>query len=199
MNRNINAIKIMMKSEMSSCFNAISDENIKDEIMSHLLKLLEETSLDNEVIYKHCTGSILPAIAIYKVLMQYEGEKSAYKKVEDCILTNAKKQEKFLKALSRLPCFFKLFGKMCKVGIKTNFGAPAFNMIWEENSANVIKWTCKSCIYNNELTRYGAGELTKIFCKADDVMYGDLTGAKWARTQTIGNGDELCDFKFISN
>ncbi len=196
---NMNVEKIMKKSTMAKCLEKIHDEKIKYEIMNLFSKLIERSKLDNKVIYKHCVHSIFPVIAVYKVLTQYEGKDIAYKKVEEYILNNAKKQEKFLKALAILPGFFKLFGKMCKIGVKTNFGPPAFEMIWEENSEKFIKWTCKSCIYHNELMRHEAGELTNIFCKADDVMYGNLKGARWARTKTIGNGDELCDFKFISN
>ncbi len=198
MNRNINAEKIMKKSALSKCFNTIFDKEIKAEILKLLSKMIEETRLDDNLVYKHCAYSILPATAIYKVLSQYEGKDIAYINVEDCVLGNAKKQERFFKSLSVLPCFFKLFGKMCKIGVKTNFGAPAFDMIWEENSKTVIKWTCKSCVYDNKFTQYGVEELTKIFCKADDVMYGNLKDAIWARTKTIGNGDEICDFKFIS-
>ncbi len=195
----MNVEKILRKSSMTNCFSKISNEKIKAEILNLFSKMLEEIQLGNKVIYKHSAYSIFPAIAVYKVLLQYEGKDIAYRKLEECILNNAKKQKKFLKSLTILPGFFKLFGKMCKVGVATNFGSPAFDMIWEENSDKFIKWTCTSCIYHNELTRYGVGELTRIFCKADDVMYGNLKGASWARTKTIGNGDELCNFKFISN
>ncbi len=197
MNKKINAEKTIKSSALASCFSTISNEKTKNEISTLFSSMIEESNLENKVVYNHCVYSIFPAIAVYKTLTPYDGKDTAYKKVEDCILNNAKNQEKFFKVLSNLPFFFKLFGKMCKTGVKTNFGAPAFNMIWQENSANIIKWTCTSCIYSNELNRYGVGELTKIFCKADDVMYGDLKRAKWARTKTIGNGDELCDFKFI--
>ncbi len=191
--------KIFKKSVMGSCLTNINETNIKTEIIDLFDKLITDNNISDKVVYKHCAYSIYPAVAVYKVLEQHKGSETAFAQIEQCVFDDAKRQEKFFKSLSKLPFFFKLFGNMCKVGVSTNFGAPAFEMIWEENSNKYIKWTCKYCIYNNELTRLGTSELTKIFCGADDIMYGNLKGAKWARTKTIGNGDELCDFKFISS
>ncbi len=190
--------KIFNRSVMANSLTAISETHIKTEILCLFDKLLTENNNSDKVTYKHCARSIFPAVAVYKVLMKHKGGEMALAQIEQYVYDDAKKQEKFFKSLSKLPFFFKLFGNMCKVGIRTNFGSPAFEMIWEENTSKYIKWTCRSCIYNNELTRLGTFELTKIFCKADDIMYGNLKGAKWARTKTIGNGDEICDFKFIS-
>ncbi len=191
--------KVFKKSVMAGCLTTIPNAHIKAEIICLFDEMLRDNNISDSVTYKHCAYSIFPAVAVYKVLTQHEGNIAAFAQVEKCVLENAKKQEVFFKSLSKVPFFFKLFGNMCKVGVKTNFGAPAFEMTWEENSNKYIKWTCRSCVYSNELTRFETAELTKIFCKADDVMYGNLSGAKWARTKTIGNGDELCDFKFISN
>ncbi len=191
--------KSFKKSVMASCLTDIQETHIKTEILRLFDKLLTESNIPDSITYKHCSHSIFPAVAVYKVLTQHKSGETALAQVAKCVFDDAKKQETFFKSLSKLPFFFKLFGNMCKVGVRTNFGAPAFEMIWEENSNKYIKWTCRSCIYSNELTRLGTAELTKIFCKADDIMYGNLKGTKWARTKTIGNGDELCDFKFINN
>ena len=39
-------------------------------------------------------------------------------------------------------------------------------------------------------------KLTSIFCESDFTTYGNLSGIVFERTQTLGTGGNLCDFKF---
>ena len=43
----------------------------------------------------------------------------------------------------------------------------------------------------------GAPEITPIACEGDYIWTRLLTGLKFIRTKTIGNGDKICDFRFV--
>ena len=57
------------------------------------------------------------------------------------------------------------------------------------------------CPYQLTCERYGYSELTQFFCKSDDITYGSMhPKLVWARTKTLGRGDDYCDFRlFIKN
>ena len=50
------------------------------------------------------------------------------------------------------------------------------------------------CPYNKYLTELGCPELTQLFCRNDEYLYGSLPGLRFTREQTLGTGGEKCDF-----
>ena len=50
---------------------------------------------------------------------------------------------------------------------------------------------CPYCKYCLEL---GCPELTPLFCENDDYVYGNVSGLRFTRTQTLGKGGDRCDF-----
>ena len=190
-----NIEKVIRASRLSKLYNEINDSQLKISINRHLSELCGENDLSDKNMLGHQIRSIYPAIAFYKEYLKCGMSKDvAYNKIEKCAFDFAQNSAKFLQKFSKVPFFFSLFGKMCKVGTSTGFGKPGFDMIWECGTKDEIKWTCKSCFYENEFKRYGVPELTKIFCEVDDIIYGNLHRTEWARTMTIGSGDEVCDF-----
>ena len=43
---------------------------------------------------------------------------------------------------------------------------------------------------------YNMPEMTAVFCKADDILYGKLPRAEFLYTQQIGTGGSMCDYTF---
>ena len=52
------------------------------------------------------------------------------------------------------------------------------------------------CFYVDVLGRFGAPELTRLFCDMDDVVFENIPGVRWERKNTIGRGGEFCDFRY---
>ena len=54
------------------------------------------------------------------------------------------------------------------------------------------------CPYFETCKKYGCPELTRFFCKSDDITYGNLhPRLVWHRTQILGTGGECCDFRLF--
>lgn len=67
-------------------------------------------------------------------------------------------------------------------------------------SKTEIRFNMKKCPYNDACTKYGCPEIVRGFCDADDICYGNMhPKISWDRTKTLGYGDDVCDFRFISN
>ena len=190
---------MLLKSRVATVYQNLDDVSLKNKIVRHLQQLCSENDLSDKNMYSHQVHSIYPAIAVYQACVtQGMNQEEIYQTIAKSVFHVAHISAKFLQKFAKVPFFFSLFGKMCKIGTSTGFGKPGFEMIWEGNTKTYIKWTCQSCFYKNEFTKYGVSELTKIFCEVDDIVYGSLSSATWARTKTIGKGDEVCDFHFIN-
>ncbi|MBE3120246.1 MAG: L-2-amino-thiazoline-4-carboxylic acid hydrolase [Candidatus Atribacteria bacterium] len=62
---------------------------------------------------------------------------------------------------------------------------------------DVVALNEHSCFYLNVLAEYGLPELTPHFCLLDDFLFEGVSPCiRWERTQTIGRGGEMCDFRY---
>ncbi|MEI7849000.1 MAG: L-2-amino-thiazoline-4-carboxylic acid hydrolase [Chloroflexota bacterium] len=75
------------------------------------------------------------------------------------------------------------------------------NAGWEyiliENSTDPIAFNITLYSFQDILQSYAAPESTAFFCKTDEVM-AELfpPGVRLQRPHTLGNGDDLCDFRY---
>jgi len=54
-----------------------------------------------------------------------------------------------------------------------------------------------TCIYAKILGRRGLMKLGAMCCYADIINYGNLPYTDFIRTQTLCQGGEMCDFRFV--
>lgn len=188
--------KYLLKSKVAILYKK-SDK--QTEIISHFQNLLEENDLIDKAVFSHNMYAIYPTIATYKTLIESGFSKEqAEKEIEQVVLATGESTREMFKTIGKFSFFFPLFKKMCYTSTKTSYKKPFFDMKWLEQNKNTIAWDCHKCHYDDEFTKYNCKELTKIFCRLDDVMYGDIPTARWERTKTIGDGDEICNFCFKS-
>ncbi len=102
-----------------------------------------------------------------------------------------------VKKLMKIPFVYKkvpmMFGNMTKknFGTRQNFAAT-----FHELSSREMHFDMTKCPYSDICTKYGYPEITKAFCRGDDIVYGDMhPKIVWGRTKTIGDGDKVCNFK----
>ncbi len=63
-----------------------------------------------------------------------------------------------------------------------------------ENRKNEYRMDILKCPYCRVFTELGAPELAKYSCESDDIVYGNLPGIDFIRTQTLATGGTRCDF-----
>ncbi|MFI3174746.1 MAG: L-2-amino-thiazoline-4-carboxylic acid hydrolase [Bacillota bacterium] len=196
----INAEKHLRKSKLYMLYESCKNPEIQQEILINYKKLLTETTItDRNIVYQN-RYYIYPSIAIYQTFQKYDYEKSEIlQQIEAEILATGEGMKHTFAKVGKLKFFFLLFKKMCFISTKTSYKKPYFDMRWTDHGKDKIAWECHKCHYHDEFTKHHFPELTKIFCRLDDVMYGSIPTATWARTKTIGDGDALCDFCFIKN
>lgn len=191
------AEKLLRKSKLSTLYDTCNNPRIQQEILKQYQKLLNEDRINDKTIVYQNRNYIYPSIAVYHSFQKYGYQKKEVSQwIETEILATGKGIAQFLTKIGRFKFFFPLFKKMCFLSTKTSYKQPYFDMRWTEQDKDKIAWDCCKCHYFDELSRHQCPELTKIFCRLDDVMYGNIPTAEWARTQTIGDGGKVCDFCF---
>lgn len=160
-----------------------------------LAALLEQYASLSDGVRFHTENKIFPAAAIYLTLKESIGQDEACLVIEDATFKTADAAAKKLAALLHLPGMRSLFVKAWDVLTRKLFGENSgFQNVFYPKKKGEYRMDVVSCPYNRYFTELGCPELTKIFCGADDHVYGDLPGLKFERTTTIGRGGKRCDF-----
>jgi hypothetical protein len=175
-------------------------QQLVDQISERYSLLLKQKPLpDNPILRQHLTQNILPGLSLYQVLLhEHAGQQqSALKEVDQLFRAWVLDQYKLLlmpmKILPTPFCVFKFaFGERMKA-----FPKAGWNYIPIENDTDRIAFNITQCFYQDILQTYAAPELTASFCKTDEVM-AELfpPGIRLQRPHTLGNGDDLCDFRY---
>ena len=80
--------------------------------------------------------------------------------------------------------------------MRRDFSPPAFGVRWIEDSAQRVRFDMTRCYYLDTLTTLGIPELTGLYCRGDEVMYGGLDHLRFVRSGTLAQGCDRCDFCF---
>jgi hypothetical protein len=194
-----NVENLLKKGRLAKAYNELPNIQYKEAVKQEYKNLLKSLSCKNKMLYKHLVNSILPAVAIYRIL-----EKNGFNKdktiniIRESVFYADRIMKEFFQKIGKMPFFFSLFRIMCKNSLKYVFGKPGWDMRWLTDNSYEIKWNCHSCFYNDEFRKYGVQDLLIIFCASDDFVYGNIPNIKWERKNTIGFGSEICDFRFYN-
>lgn len=145
----------------------------------------------------HLKRTILPTAAIYKALLETDPENALTQ--ADTVMTKLCAQGgRAMGVVLRLPGmkagFMRLLPKLAKKQFGPECGFAFENFRGDQNALQMDMTACPYCRYSQ---RFGCPELTEVFCRSDFAVYGNLPGIQFLRTQTLGTGGSLCDFRFL--
>lgn len=146
--------------------------------------------------WKHLNNTILPTIATYKALLEFDKEtalKNTHKIIIDLCLWGNKWLNRFLMLPAGKSIFMKLLPRMAIKLFGKECGFDYENYTVTRTLLQMDMTVCPYCKYAKILD---CPELTPIFCESDFATYGNLRGIKFERTETLGTGGKKCDFRF---
>jgi hypothetical protein len=191
--------KRLKKSKLASVYARLGDERLKDAALSEYRALCALQDLSDRMLAGHLLNAILPAVACYRTLVRNAcAREEALALIRASVLDAARPAARMFQAMGRLSFFFPLLRIMTPLSVKSAFGKAGWTMQWLKNTRDEIAFTAHSCFYASVLRQCGAPELTPVFCGCDDYVYGAIPKVRWGRTKTIGNGDAVCDFRFVN-
>lgn len=170
--------------------NALFDKQEKT-----LDTLIKNTKNKSENQMKTLIQTILPRIALYKVLLQ-DGfsEEDTYKYVRKYMLDKvaAKKYASTVK-MELVPGFYTIYSNIfLKIMRTTDLQESE-----QKCGKGYYDITIKKCLWHTACIENDCENLCRLFCDVDDVTYGGLHKIGFTRTKTLGYGGDCCDFHFF--
>ena len=154
--------------------------NTKNKSASQM-KTLTQTILPRIALYKALLGDGIPAADVYAYMQKYMPEKVAVKK------------HKSAAGMEIVPGFYALYSKIfLRIMRKTDLQEST-----QSHDKKSFDVTITKCLWHTACVENGCAELCRLFCAVYDVTYGGLRKIGFTRTQTLGNGDDCCDFHFF--
>ena len=169
---------------------------IREDVYARMRELIEEEkAYCDKGNYKHM-AQIFTSIALYEVLQRHgRSEEESYRIVSE-------EMWKFLdpsgmQKLAKKRFFLPLMKKIVPFGFKKGSG-NGWRYTWHaDDPKDEFRFECNECIYEKILSRRGLLKLGAMCCRADIINYGSLPYTDFIRTQTLCQGGELCDFRFV--
>lgn len=170
--------------------------DVQADTFARMRELIKEESVYcDKGNYAHM-AQILTSIALYEVLQAYgASEEEAFRVV-------SKEMWAFLdpsgmQSLARLPFFLPLMKRVVPFGFKKGSGM-GWRYTWHAGGPkDEFHFECNECIYAKILGPRGLMKLGAMCCHADIINYGNLPYTDFIRTQTLCQGGDHCDFRFV--
>ncbi len=146
----------------------------------------------------HFEKNILPAVAAYKILlMEGKSSESALETLDVLLEATVAGQKRVYRFWGQFPFFFDMLRWMLKPMMRLQYPESAWKTEFPDLGRDIVGLDCHGCFYLKVLSEYGLPELTRHFCRLDDVLYEGVTPyIRFERTQTIGRGGTMCDFRY---
>lgn len=163
------------------------------EIM--LNELIKNTKNKSENQMKTLVQTILPRIALYKVLSEEDfSEENIYQYMRKYMIDKvAKKKHSSTAKMELIPGFYSIYSNIFLKIMRTTDLQES-----EQNQGkNYYDITIKKCLWHTACVENDCSNLCRLFCDVDDVTYGGLKKIGFTRTKTLGYGGDCCDFHFF--
>jgi len=93
--------------------------------------------------------------------------------------------------------FLPLMKKIVPFGFKKGSGTGWRYAWYKDDPKDEFHFECNECIYAKILGKRNIMKLGAMCCHADIINYGNLPYTDFICTQTLCQGGEICDFRFV--
>lgn len=164
----------------------------QDKVLNELIK---NTKNKTENQMKTLTQTILPRIALYKMMSADDFPKEdVYEYVRKYMLNKVAAQKHASTAKMELvPGFYFIYSRIFLKIMKTT----DLQVSEQKQGKDYYDITITKCLWHTACVENGCAELCALFCDVDDVTYGGLRKLGFTRTKTLGYGGDCCDFHFF--
>lgn len=165
------------------------------EKQNEVLKgLITNTKNKSKNQMKTLTNTILPRIALYKVLQKEDlpkDEVTNYMR-KYMIEKIAQRKHSSTAKMEIVPGFYSIYSKVFLKIMRTT----DLQKSEQKCGKGFFDVTIKKCLWHTACIENDCPELCRLFCDVDNVTYGGLKKIGFIRTQTLGYDGKCCDFHF---
>ena len=170
--------------------------DLRQAVFARMEELLaEEKDYCDAGNYEHM-AQILTSIALYEVLQAHgRSEAEAYRIVSEEMWNFL--DPSGMQKLAKKSFFLPLMKKVVPFGFRKKSGI-GWRYTWHaDDPRDEFHFECNECIYAKILGKRGLLKLGAMCCHADIINYGSLPYTDFIRTETLCQGGNVCDFRFV--
>lgn len=159
-----------------------------------LKELITNTKNKSKNQMKTLTNTILPRIALYKVLQKEDlpkDEVTNYMR-KYMIEKIAQRKHSSTAKMEIVPGFYSIYSKVFLKIMRTT----DLQKSEQKCGKGFFDVTIKKCLWHTACIENDCPELCRLFCDVDNVTYGGLKKIGFIRTKTLGYDGKCCDFHF---
>ena len=159
-----------------------------------LKELITNTKNKSKNQMKTLTNTILPRIALYKVLQKEDLPKDEVTNYMRKYMIEKIAQRKHSSTVKMeiVPGFYSIYSKVFLKIMRTT----DLQKSEQKCGKGFFDVTIKKCLWHTACIENDCPELCRLFCDVDNVTYGGLKKIGFIRTQTLGYDGKCCDFHF---
>ena len=162
---------------------------------SRLDAIIAGTADKTENQMKTLTQTILPRIALYRVLLdsgcaQEDVEALMRRYMLDVV---AAQKHRSTARMERVPGFYAIYSRIFLRIMRTT----DLQVSTQRCGKDYYDITITKCLWHTACVENECPELCRLFCDVDDVTYGGLQKIGFSRTKTLGYSGDCCDFHFF--
>ena len=175
-------------------FGVDKGENLFNKQAIMLNELIKNIKNKSENQTKTLVQTILPRIALYKVLQKEDfSEEDVYKYMRKYMMDKvAEKKHASTAKMEKVPGFYFIYSSVFLKIMRTTDLQESV----QSHGKDYYDVTITKCLWHTACVENGCEELCSLFCDVDDVTYGGLKKIGFTRTKTFGYGGDCCDFHF---
>ena len=190
-------LKMIRAGRYRRCYDELPQEQQREVLAEMVPMLVENAEWCDQGNYGHLSN-ILPTLALDRVLQRHGMGAAEARETLARHMWGAL-NPKPMQRLARLPFFMPLMKRVVPMGFRKGSG-KGWRYVWhlDTDGPQEFHFECTECLYKHIFSRYGVLErFGPMFCHADIINYGALPHTDFIRTQTLCQGGELCDFRFV--
>ncbi len=189
------ASKMINKSRFKEHVKTLNEKQYKKTICN-INRLISENS---EYVDDKNYGHLCNLFTSLALVWMYEDEGNSRieseKIVLDAMYQYLKPQVASMQKLASHKWFVPMLKVLMPIKFKHTLGY-GWKVSFPKTNANKFSMITHSCIYAQIFAKYGISEMTRGFCKVDNIMYDHLPNTTFSYTERIGEGGQMCDYSY---
>lgn len=159
----------------------------------------EAPHFGNRALARHLTNNILPGLALYHVFCEETGNHDEAMAEVDAVFERCldRRRLALMRASRWTPDPMTAFRAFMRTSMPRSFPRQGWQMEQVADDPSLYAFNMHTCFYWDVLAAYGAADLTRSFCRTDDLLLAHLPPPiVFRRQSTLARGAPYCDFRF---
>lgn len=189
------ASKMINKSRFNDLVKTLNAQQYEKTIGNINRLISENSEYVEDKNYGHLCNLFTSLALVWMYEEEGKSKQESEKIVLDAMYQYLKPQVVSMQKLASHKWFVPMLKVLMPIKFKHTLGY-GWKVTFPKTKSNNFSMITHSCIYAQIFSKYGYPEMTKGFCKVDNIMYDHLPNTTFSYSERIGEGGKMCDYSY---